>query len=924
MSRIPLSVSYVDTVNIICLITISCTETGVDRSESMDSVINGSDDEKRLSYQSSDSQSDCSSKEIYKNIRTRYLSRVHSVSDPTKDDSIVEQAFYKSNLVKGQTFESDETLNEFKYEINNVTLDHSADDVSVSVSSEGEEILSDMDLGDIENSSEKRDIKRQDAIDLFNEKVIRQDAVDRTHTEDSDNNLNKKISSKLVIKLDSSVLPKAKPRTIFNRNLSGSLNGKPKSFSMDNLNNNNEYKDALKEATSIEFYDGTKSFNNSELSLLTASSDNVFVSPIEKCSNKIYDKQNLSIGKYSASLDHLNIPQNIPVVKAESILPFPYPDDVRRPSQIDFFSQPFPARTKSPEIVLDEKVENDLKKMNEELKITFKSALDRMGCTNVKRSSSLPRSDKFVDVRPKSASEIPLQIKTLNTFTPILRRSSDTKDIIEPKVVEVKEKSKINFPRIDNITSKDFNSKSIHNNAQNSIDPDNKPIAQGITIKSNTKENNVVLSKDESAIETRSELDKTTDVKIDDSVSYRLKINTSDPCKDIEPKDSLVVINDLDMVDSKTEKTNKKLNTFLTPIKIVKPNGGNDESPIIISPVLIQPIFLKHNPSPVSMEVESKEKKTVYYDDTDQVMSNNKSEVGEPVANDNNKRASIYQKNIKTKPIPFHHWKKPDSNTTLLDNKLPANKSPREANKSSSEKLSKSPEWLIDNQYYQPLENVPFIINTVQTFTKSETKDVHGKEDVNLFTKKPFLPLPHSRRLSEENYYEEIGPGTSKLIGNKNIADDEKIIKKAQSLDEFSSITREDILNVPRKLKKPKNVLSTTMNTKNKEKVEMTKSVISLSKAPSANEPKKRTTRSLGELVQSFERKSPSGNANKPEVPLRKYSLQNQKSATPNVTTGSLPRDKPYWKTLEHKRLSHPIRSLNDNLPPRPLRKLGF
>jgi hypothetical protein len=42
--------------------------------------------------------------------------------------------------------------------------------------------------------------------------------------------------------------------------------------------------------------------------------------------------------------------------------------------------------------------------------------------------------------------------------------------------------------------------------------------------------------------------------------------------------------------------------------------------------------------------------------------------------------------------------------------------------------------------------------------------------------------------------------------------------------------------------------------------------------------------------------------------------------------TGSWPREpKPYWKTQEHKRLSHPIRSLNDPPTTRPLRKLdGF
>ncbi|KAJ0173257.1 hypothetical protein K1T71_011433 [Dendrolimus kikuchii] len=890
---------------------------GVDRSESMDSVINGSDDEKRLSYQSLDSQSDCSSKEIYKNIRTRYLSRVHNVSDPLKDDSIVEQAFFKSNLIKDQSFDSDETLDGIKHEINSVTVDESVDDVRLSP--ETKEVLSDKGLdAPVRPTIEDKELKRQDAIDLFKEKVIRQDAVDKSDERDNLNSLNVQNSNKLVMKSESSFLPKAKPRTIFSRNLSGTLNGKPKAFSMDNLNNNNEYKDALKEATSIDFYDGAKSYNNSETSVFTASTDSVFVSPLETNNNKTDIKPNSSIGKYSASLDNLNIPKDIPVVKAESILPFPYPDDIRRPSQVDFFSPPYPARSKSPEIILDEKIESDLKKVNDELKITFKAAIDRMDGSSIKRSASLPKSDTFANVRSKSTSDSPLKKKTLDSFTPNLRRSSETKEVRQPKIVEVKEKVNIHIPCLKNKTvlSKDCSIKSKDTGIKSVINPVTEAVNEEII---NSKDESPVIPINEPSIETRIKSSETSDFQIDDTVSYRLKINTSDPCKDIEPRNKITVENNSDCIDGRNEKTNKKLNTFMTPIKLVNGNIGNN-SPIIISPVLIQPIFFKpNNPYPASIETEPKEKKTVYYDDTDQVLSNDKSEKFNLIAYDTNKKTPTYQKNTKTKQLPFLPWKTVDSTENVSETKLGLNKTVTEVKKSRVGKLSKTPEWLIDNQYYQPMENVPFIINTVQTFTTSEPNDGNIKEDVKLNTNNSFLPLSQPIRLSEENYYEEIGPVIPNLILNKNIADDDKIFNKAQSFDEFSSVTREDILKVPRKPKKPKNVSSSTIRTDNKETIKITKSVISLSRAPSANEPKKRTTRSLGELVQSFERNTPAGYLDKPEVPLRKFSLQNQKSPTPNVTTGSLPRDKPYWKTLEHKRLSHPIRSLNDSLPPRPL-----
>ncbi|CAH2052821.1 unnamed protein product, partial [Iphiclides podalirius] len=181
----------------------------------------------------------------------------------------------------------------------------------------------------------------------------------------------------------------------------------------------------------------------------------------------------------------------------------------------------------------------------------------------------------------------------------------------------------------------------------------------------------------------------------------------------------------------------------------------------------------------------------------------------------------------------------------------------------------------------------------------------------------------------QENYYEEIGqPMKSTIERGKNVADEEKISSQNIEVNDFPVISREEILKVPRKPKRPKkqDTESATIKSSNaaimdKELANITKSVISLSRSPSAKDlVKKQNSSSVGDIVQSLEKKPLEVETLKTgEVQMRKHSLQDQQGQ--RTDTGSLPRQARtyHWKTLEHKRLSHPIRSLNDPPPPRPL-----
>lgn len=414
-------------------------------------------------------------------------------------------------------------------------------------------------------------------------------------------------------------------------------------------------------------------------------------------------------------------------------------------------------------------------------------------------------------------------------------------------------------------------------------------------------------------------------------VSYHLKINTVNDlvCQDV-PR--VAISKPSHQIIATTPKV-QGIRNFL-PIQIINGNYFNQmdrtPSPIIISPVLIQPIFFKPNSTVLDLDRKPENNKAkIYYDDIAQVKSseNTSPKVLDLPKIDERQTKGQYQKNVKGKSLPFLSWKAFDSNESPKPGPKspPSRISPRplDSPKQKVLKLTKTPEFLIDNHYYQPMEKVPFVINTTQRFTKPKVLQTQVKE-VKPSTN-PFLTVNQPRKDSEENYYEEIGQPIPifQKAGN-NIADDEKISNKCQSArDDFSSVTREEILKVPRRPRRPKKeekrvpkIEIEDATNVIKEMASMTKSVISLSRSPSAKDAEKKHSGPVGAIVHNLEK-------NSPQERLRKLSLQGQNAPLTDVNTGSLPRDrKPYWKTLEHKRLSHPIRSLNDPPPPRPLRKL--
>lgn len=856
------------------------------------------------------------SKDVFKSIRTRYLSRVHSVTDPpAKEASLIEQAFFKSNASESKNDLNDPLTDEFKIEIENVTTDETNDDDSPKPSEEEHpsRVLAEIVLPPFET----KELKRQNAIDFYDElngsppvvPELPKHLIDLNH-------------SFRLIKSDSSFAPIPRARTIFSTNISGTLNGKPKSYSMDNLNTNEEYKEALNEATSVDFLTIN---TQSETSLFTEGSDSVFLSPIEKNNNN-------------------NEKINLPVVKAEEVLPFPYPHEIKKVPAIDLM----PANKNIlRDINIDDKVEKQLKMVNEELKLTFKTAIERIiGNNRTKRGEPctkvLKENDEESTSEPASTKD---EIDNINKSRKISPPSipkileSEPQRDSKPKVVDTKENNNLLTTNVNVSSSpKDESSNPF-------IDPKNDNIPP----------------------------EPTTPVPIDDNVSYHLTINTTDLGDDIPKTAPAQRILNVD--------NNRAVNTFRTFLAPIQIGNGNiaPTSPVIISPVLIQPVFFKPLASqevPLEQKQEAK-KGTVYYSDIDEVDTDNKTnakitEVKNP--EDNTKRKGLYQKNIKAKQLPFLSWKTFESNENLPERKTPSpiknigkplpSPSPLEISKTANNfsktpikpleppktvgivqkasakpseanptvgKLSKTPQLLIDNKYYRPVASVPFVINSTQSLNP-KLMDT-SKEDFSIAPANPFSSQVEQRRYSEqENVYEEIGPVISEVItkDNKNIADDEKISNKNQSLnDELVAIPREDLLKVPRRIKRPKTYDRFTKSksldylestSAAKEMASITKSIISLSKAPSAKEdlPKKTTT-SIGEIVQSLENKPD------PDVPMevapRKFSLQHPTSPSIDTNTGSLPREKPYWRTLEHKRLSHPLRSLKDPPPRRPLRK---
>lgn len=863
------------------------TQTGLERTDSVDSVVSKQEEEDVT-------ESDSSAKEVFKSIRTRYLSRVHSVSDPPLNDNLLDQAFFKVNSPKDDNefdFYDNETANEVLEERKTLSPDSDENDV------ENKDML--LDEVDIKVLAEvvllpfgDKELKRQDAIDLKNE-ITRQDAIERLDSPELTEDLIEVNENRS--KSESTFAKASRDRTIFSRDLSDIYKGKLKAFSMENINSSKEYRDALHESTSIEFLG--KNYNKfnldknySEMSLFTEGSDSVFMSPVEKNNNdlKATSKNILEDKLKKETLtDNIEAESNVtdvPIVKAESLLPFPYPEDIKPNSSVDFIPKA------QLQFTPEDEVARNLEKVNMELKLTFKAAIERIIGNN--------RINRQISTRTPKALK--------NSF------DDDFKEATKDKKIETN----------DNHTAEIVQDNNIDTERSNIIDEPSlkEPVLDVNIYKANIDEFNEMQSQNNTPvivesknpffdeIEEQNRSDSNSPPVVDD-VCYHLKINNKDLC------DGEIV-----KVQSKTQnsyvtKPARRLKTFLTPMKIVG-NINPPTSPIIISPVLIKPLLVKstETTSEVVSQIEIKpiqstsiyaletvDDSKVYYDDTDQVGEARILEI-EP----DKERKGIFQKNTKAKPLPFLTWKDATSSQeTRTPSPLPTDQ--KETNIPKLKPKPRTPEWLVNNQYYQPLDNVPFVINTVQTFTKVD--NIKDATNIN-----PFLSITPSRRQSEENVYEEIGepllPNLNKSITNRNIADDEKISNKNQSISEvFSTITREEILKVPRKPKKPKK--DDTKLEDVKEIARITKSVISLSRTPSANAEK-----GFRDIVENLEHSRAFENP----IPSRKLSLQIPKPQPVLATnTSSLPREKPYWKTQDHKRLSHPIRSLN--APRRYLRK---
>ncbi|CAH0758368.1 unnamed protein product [Diatraea saccharalis] len=931
---------------------------GVNKSESVDSVTNFSDDDKRLSKESlqSDSQSDSSSIEVFKNIRTRYMSRVHSVSDPPrKDTSIIDQAFYRLSLPEIKNDLNDILPEDFKFEIENVTTDETNDDDCQKDASSrkrmepNNKILAEACLPPFE----VKGLQRQEALDIFEGRVARQDALEETdHSAVINDDTNifdlNNISSNLIAGSKLSDVTQFKDnKKMFSRNLSNTLNGKPKSLSMENLNTNSDFRDALQEATSLEFL-GTN-INNSNISLDTETSDNIISTDPYKPNETISKDLPLSNEINSCKSQSVNdlIPNNkpIPIVKAESILPYPYPDDIKPPLK-DFVNTN--DIKSAPIMPLDSNIENDIKKVNEELKTSFREAIQRISVSNRSSDYQLMSNNSMNVITENHEKAIGNKIEEVlvsSSQLPVLKIKTDD---FESELIE---KNKDNSPIESNTNEANNPNLFIQVDEETVVKPKIRAVIPKIKISENLGSEDEEIARkisNKTSFENFEQKDK--DPEIIDDISYHLKINSLNDVTSDFPQVEVIPQN---VAKNEDNRLKNRLKTILTPINIV--NGAIDRtSPIIISPVLIQPIFFKpQQPTKPKLEIneiKDAKKGTVYYDDIDKVIieDNKQSESGLSIPTDFPKveehktavfeRKGIYQKNIKAKQLPFLTWK-----TFAADNNTVESKSPSpiklglklsEVSKPGVIKLTKTPEWLVDNQYYQPMDNVPFFINTTQTFPKARVPTEHKiEEDPPKVNTNPFLPLiTTNRRDSEqEHYYEEIGQPFFPLSPvDNNIADDEKISKS--TADEFASVPREEILKVPRRPKRPRResryqIDNFNNNDKNesiavkKEISSITKSVISLSRTPSAKQFDNKPSGSIGEIVQHLEKKPPNPDTRRtPDTPSRKYSLQNHNAPNIETNTGSWPRGpKPYWKTLEHKRLSHPIRSLNDPLPPRPL-----
>nr|XP_034827868.1 uncharacterized protein LOC117985287 [Maniola hyperantus] len=921
---------------------------GVDTQESLDSTNNNSDDGKQLS-KDSDSLSDSSSKEVFKNIRTRYLSLVHSHNELKKDTSLVDQAFFKlNNAVPQNDFVEGEPEN-FQLEIENVTTDETDDDEIIDIYDKlGSDDFSNKILAEAVLSLGPKELKRQDALD-FSES---NDALS-----DSSNTTNDNV--KHISKSESYRLENCRERTFFSRNLSGLFNGKPKSYSTDNLNVNEEFKNALNEATSIEFL-GDNIYNVSNASLFSEGSDCVFL-PSKETNNNVIQEINKENQNKINPEETKGSQCSIPVVKAESILPYPYPEDIRKSATDNLgIMKPYKCN-----VQLNDSIENDLKKVNEELKVNFKAAIDRIVGTKTENQiieDVMPDFNEVtiveIDINPDITDNVP--VKRLSTFKGNDNPYVDNPIISNSKAIKIEEFCESNpgsnceqisnkgnsngkFIMIENVEGikNDQTDPFLSEINNQSIDILKDQPEKKLTEYSETLQITSLVSKyneKSEDLDNVNQLTKTIDdpkiadkAAIDESVSYHLKINS---VSDFPPPSfPTKVANNNNISNIAKDKVRNKVSTIFTPTSTINANVDRASSPVIISPVLIQPIYFKPNNAVLEHDQKLENKKgTVYYNDIDQVITreNYNPEIAVTYQNDNeNRKKGIYQKNVKFKSHAFFPLRNVESSENEFETKSllssPSRTPPFTSTKTIA-KLTKTPEWLIDNQYYQPIENIPFVINTTQAFVKPNNFKKDHK--TNIVNTNPFLPHNQYKKEPEpENYYEEIGQPVTPNLSPRNVADDDKIskINKNSSGDDFPSIMREDLLKVPRRPKRTKRHDSRPLKENNNEEKVIsciTKSVISLSRSPSANEiVTKRSTGSVGDIVQSLEKSQQSESKTVPEPPARKLSLQSQPASNLEPNTGSLPRLRKayHWKTLEHKRLSHPIRSLNDSAPSRPL-----
>lgn len=843
---------------------------------------------------------------------------------------------------------------DYKIEIKNVTLDETNDDEShigsvSDASDDGQtKILAEIIMPPFKLNPPKG-FKRQDALDISKRTLTRQDAIDNlnyeTHSLDYDYNDSIEITPNgkqkgLFTKSESSNKDTmSKIKTIFNRNFSDLYKGKPKSQSMDNLHTSN-FKEVLQEFTSIECIGAY----NSDSSLFTEGSDSVFTSPYprtltfpthspviltkETAEKKIEAEilpnnyirpltknKNLNDAVLTSNfirnsdMQH-NDNNNVPIVTAASILPFPYPDSKSKENSLPN-TDVTPEKESPPKILPDLIIEKDFKKANEEIKGSLKAALGRMIGVN-KNKKSPPPTVKFTEPVKLQTSETNGD-KIVKNIEPLNGVASDEKHTVvnlaepsnEPIKVRIEEKPSIlqEYKSNEQIISERIPNREHHQEISS------EKIAEKITYSEPVNKEKV-------------QCDSNNDV------DYYLKINksneASEPVK-IPRRPKIVIENSSNVT---TEKPMVSSPTILLSSRY------SDQKPIgvllLASPeILNKPFFYK------VMTSESNSFNTNYGKDNS-LIANRILKLEE---DNTKKKQGIYVKNPKANPLPVP-TKSVKAHMNNLPELQPPATSPKkivpQAKNHEVGKQLKAADWLIDNQYYQPVDNVPFVINTLQT----NQKPTLPPPNRNITQNNPFFSNISKMEPPyidpQENYYEEIGQPIEVPImksSNKNIADDEKIshMNKQKSIDydEWEHIPREALLKVPRKPKKPKrdemqkpklivstpkiepDVVKKTTDINN-----VTKSIISLSRSPSGNETPKRQFGSVGAIVNTYERKP------EDELHDRKMGLRPQpKSSEPN--TGSLPRPpkKYHWNNLEHKRLSHPIRYLNDPQPTRSLRK---